>query len=230
MTGRRVVITGAAHGIGAACASAFVDAGDRVVIADIDDEAASMAFHLDVARSEDWDALAEVLRDDPPEAVVNNAYRLEVAAAHELSETSWHAQLDVTLGGVYRSVRTFHRDLAMAGGAVVNVASVHGLAGWPGHPAYAAAKGGILALTRQLANDYGPEIRVNAVVPGPILTRAWDPHPQPTRERVAAHTALKRLGRPEEVADAVAFLAGPRASYITGTHLVVDGGQTSTMQ
>jgi NAD(P)-dependent dehydrogenase (short-subunit alcohol dehydrogenase family) len=238
--GRTVVVTGGAHGIGAATARAFVEGGDRVVIADVDDAAAealaedlgpsAVPFHLDVASTSNWQALWAHLRDQPPAVVVNNAFRVEVAQAHELTEESWHAQLDVTLGGLYRAIHTFHRELTAVRGCIVSVASVHALAGFPRHPAYAAAKGGLLSMTRQLANDYGPDIRVNAVVPGPILTRLWDAIPDSERDQVAAATALQRLGRPEEVAAAVVFLAGPGASYITGAHLVVDGGQTSTIR
>ena len=235
---RRVLITGAAHGIGAATARVFAAGGDRVVVADIDDAAAravadelgdsARAFH---PRRRQLIGLGRPGRLDEgrsPAVIVNNAYRVEVAPAHELSESSWEAQLNVTLGGLYRSFRTFHAELTAARGAVVSVASVHALAGWPGRPAYAAAKGGILALTRQLAIDYGPYVRVNAVVPGPILTRAWDATPGDEQARVAEATALKRLGTPEEVASVIHFLAGPAAAYVTGTHVVVDGGQTST--
>ena len=104
------------------------------------------------------------------------------------------------------------------------VSSVHAHAGLPGHPAYAAAKGALLSLCGQLAVEYGPEVRVNAVLPGPILTGAWDRVGEEGRRRSAQATAARRLGRPEEVAAAIAFLGGPDASYVTGTSLIVDGG------
>ncbi len=110
------------------------------------------------------------------------------------------------------------------GGAFVCTASVHAHIGFPGHPAYAAAKGGICALVRQLAVEYGPAIRFNTVLPGSIETQVWDGSSDAVRHEVSERAALRRMGRPEEIAAAVAFLASDDASFITGTELVVDGG------
>ncbi|MFF1631072.1 SDR family NAD(P)-dependent oxidoreductase, partial [Streptomyces sp. NPDC058272] len=132
------------------------------------------------------------------------------------------------LTGAFLGVRATLPDLREHQGAVVLVSSVHARRGIPGHPAYAASKGALLSLCGQLAVEYGPEVRVNAVLPGPILTAAWDRVPPADRELSVAETAARRFGTPEEAAAAVAFLAADEASYITGSSLLVDGGWSVT--
>jgi len=236
---RAVLITGAGNGIGAATARAFGAAGHDVVVTDISladatAVAASIpgasAHRLDVSDSSSWQALSTELRasNRPPAVIVNNAFVHVNAAAHDLAEDQWNHELSVTLSSVYRSMHTFHDTLTAAKGSMVNVSSVHALVAWPGHPAYAAAKGGIVALSRQLSFEYAPDIRVNSVLPGSIATRVWDGVDQAGQEAAVRQASLGRLGRPEEVASAILFLASDAASYITGTSLVVDGGQTSS--
>lgn len=239
-----VLVTGAGHGVGAAAAVALARRFDTVVVSDIDmDAAADVArgvqaaggravdVRLDVGVEASWTAVRHHLDDAGivVSAVVNNAFTLTIGPAHELTAEAWDRQVSVNLGAVYRSVRTFHDTLHAERGAIVNVASVHAVAGFPGHPAYAAAKGGVVALTRQLAVEYAPFIRVNAVLPGSILTRAWDRVPEADRQEHLEHIPLGRFGDPAEVASAIAFLAGPESSYITATTLLVDGGLTASV-
>ncbi|MFE4830054.1 SDR family NAD(P)-dependent oxidoreductase [Streptomyces sp. NPDC056672] len=237
-TDRVAVVTGAASGIGAATARRLAAEGAAVILADIAKErgeavaadiraAGGRAAFVaaDVSDEGDWDRIVAAAHTYGPVGVlVSNAYTVRVAPAHEMSLDAWERQLAVNLTGGFLGFRAVLPDLRERRGAVVLTSSVHAHKGIPGHPAYAASKGALLSLSGQLAVEYGPEVRVNAVLPGPILTAAWDRVPAADRERSIAETAARRFGRPEEVAAAIAFLAAEEASYITGSSLLVDGG------
>ncbi|MFE4963649.1 SDR family NAD(P)-dependent oxidoreductase [Streptomyces sp. NPDC056660] len=237
-TGRTAVVTGAASGIGAATAERLAREEAAVVLVDIADERGQAVVdgitkdggqaryvHADVAAEDDWARIVTAAHAyGPVDVLVSNAYTVDVAPAHELSAESWQRQLSVNLTASFLGFKAVLPDLRAGRGAVVLTSSVHAHAGIPGHPAYAAAKGALLSLCGQLAVEYGPEVRVNAVLPGPILTGAWDGVTPEERERSVAGTAARRFGTPEEVAAAIAFLCADEASFITGSRLVVDGG------
>lgn len=233
------IVTGAANGIGAATARRFAAEGARVIIADVQDErgesvaaeittagGTAVYRHCDVSSLAEWQALADLAleRFGRLDIVHNNAFTIVYAQAHELAEQDWDRQIAVCLKAVYLSVTTCMPHLLDAGGVMINTSSVHALMGFKSHLAYDAAKGAISALTRTLAAEYGPRVRVNAVLPGGIQTAAWA-HSTPAEiARFAEQTPAGRLGQPEEIAAAVCFLASDDASYITGANLVVDGG------
>ncbi|MCJ0867785.1 SDR family NAD(P)-dependent oxidoreductase [Streptomyces sp. AP-93] len=241
LSGHIAVVTGAASGIGAASAVRLAAEGAAVVLADIADQAGenvaasiradggrAVFVHCDVSSQEQWAALREQAHAHfgPVSILHSNAFVHTDAAAHELPIEIWDREMSVNLKALYLATLTFLDDLRAGRGSLIATSSVHAHFGLPGYPAYAAAKGGTCALIRQLAVEYGPEVRFNSVLPGPILTEVWNEVAEEDRELSARATALGRLGRPEEVAAAVAFLASGDATYITGTSLTVDGGWT----
>ena len=154
------------------------------------------------------------------DVVVNNAYANVVRSTLELDPADWrrHARRQPRARSTSRSA-TCMPDLLERRGAMVNVSSVHAHVGFDGHAGYDATKGGMTALTRELAVEFGPRVRVNAVLPGPIITGIWDDVDEAGRAESAAMTTLARNGQPEEVAAAIAFLASDDASYVSGAEL-----------
>ena len=246
LDGRIALVTAAASGIGAASATRLAAEGATVVLTDVaDDQGRDLAArlaggtaggaaggavyqHLDVGVDVDW-ALLRAFIDDRYgrlDIVHSNAAYVVDKAAHELTLDEWNAQLAVSLTGAWLMVRTFIDLLRAARGSIILTSSVLAQAGLPRRPAYAASKGALDSLARQLAVEYGPEVRVNTIRPGPIRTPVWDGdfYSPGDEERSAAATAAGRLGKPEEVAAVVAFLASDDASYVTGATIPVDGG------
>jgi len=243
---RVAVITGAGGGIGRACAREFAREGARVVVADINGDAArqtvevieseggtALAVEVDVSSEASVTALAgEVIaRCGAVHVLVNNAAVFFGGTVEQTSFEHWSRQLAVNVGGVFLCSRAFLPHLRATRGAIVNLSSVNGFFVEPMCAPYCATKAAIMGLTKGMAIDHGPEgIRVNAICPGYIdagLAEAYfvvQSDPDAARAAAGKLHALHRIGRPEEVARAAVFLASADASFITGTTMVVDGG------
>jgi 3-oxoacyl-[acyl-carrier protein] reductase len=158
--------------------------------------------------------------------LVNNAGVTRDGLALRMGEDDWDAVLDTNLKGAFLAIKAFQRPLLKAGGArIINISSIIGLIGNPGQANYAASKAGLIGLTKSLAREFaGRKVTVNAIAPGFIVTDMTDGLGDEIKAAILGKIPLGELGEAEDVAAAVAFLAGPGARYITGQTLVVDGG------
>ena len=236
------IVTGGSRGIG------------RAIVADLAARGAQVFFtyhaHADAAEEtarttgatarpcpqEDSDAIARTVEEIVAQTgrldiLVNNAGIRADKFILMMPESDWQKVIDVNLSGAWRWAKAVSRPMLGAGrGSIVNIGSVAGSLGLPGQTNYAAAKGGLMALTRALAAEFGAKgIRVNAVVPGFIETDMTAALNRDLKRRNIENLVLKRFGKPEEVAGVVSFLLSPAASYIVGQAIIVDGGLSAAV-
>lgn len=247
MATRSVVVTGGADGIGRGVVQRLAAEGDAVVVVDIDGdklyETAKALAETGVVEPVVGDVASRAVLEqaaDRAEALaplrgwVNNAGYNIIAPIHEIDEEAYDRGISVVFGGVFWGTATaVRRMLGDGGGAIVNMSSIQSLAAFPGFPAYAACKGAINALTRQVAGEYAARgIRCNAVAPGLIATplAEWtlEQSPDADSQRAAWDELcpIGRWGRVEDVASAVRYLLSAESSFVTGHVMVVDGGAT----
>jgi NAD(P)-dependent dehydrogenase (short-subunit alcohol dehydrogenase family) len=241
--GRICVVTGAGGGIGRATALSLAAAGGKVALIDRDRETLDHTAAM-LAEAGCADAVAVLCDVSDPESVaragetverslgrcdilVNNAGLLRPGALDSITPAAWDALMAVNLNGYLLCAQAFGRQMrAGEGGAIVHIASIAG-----SHPqtlsgSYSVSKAGVVMLSRQLAVEWGPNVRSNVVSPGLVETPMSQAFyaVEGVRERRSAATPAKRIGRPQDIADAVLFLASARAAFVTGQELLVDGG------
>jgi NAD(P)-dependent dehydrogenase (short-subunit alcohol dehydrogenase family) len=247
LSGKVAVITGGAQGIGKAIAKELISDGMRVVIMDSDEEAGQEAIEefacpgegafirADVSSEEDvrraanetWKYFERV------HLLVNNAGMFLSRQVTELSLDDWNRVISVNLTGALLCAKHFAAFLKECRGTIINIASTRAFMSEAHTEAYSASKGGIVALSHSLAVSLGPDVRVNCISPGWIDTSAWKKKSARGEKKLteadhAQHPA-GRVGKPEDIASLVAYLASDEASFITGANFIVDGGMTKKM-
>jgi NAD(P)-dependent dehydrogenase (short-subunit alcohol dehydrogenase family) len=240
------LITGAGSGIGRATARLFAREGAKVVMVDINAEGGqATADELRAAGGDSLFIQADVGKMEQVRAMIDTAHqhygRLDIihsnaaasvgGSAPEISEADWDWTIAVCLKATWMIAHcAVPKMLAQGGGVIIITGSVHSIRGYANASAYQAAKGGVLALTRSLAIDHAPTIRVNAILPGAVETGLWKEVTPEQRRQIAQQCILRRNGQPEDIANVALFLASDLSAYMTGTYVVVDGGLTSVIE
>jgi len=243
MAGPWAVVTGISGGLGAAAGAALRSAGYRVMGLDrvppvaeacdrfIDCDLALVGSHED-AGSDLLDRIRQETAGEPLSLLVNNAAVQRLAPTAELSWSDWMSTLHVNVSAPFVLARGLLPELSAAGGVIVNIGSVHARSTKPGFAAYATSKAALHGMTQALAVDVGPEIRVVTLAPAaidtPMLMAGFEGKPDAFAQLEDVHPA-KRIGRPEEVGQAIVWLASSQAGFMTGSVLWLDGGVLSRL-
>ncbi len=244
--GKTAIVTGGTSGMGRAIAERFAAEGAKVVVSGRNpDRGAEVVGAIKAAGGEACFEAGDVATPEANAALVAKAVRayggldilvpnagiLGIGGVAQVTLDTWHETINTNLNAVFYLLRAAVPELKKRPGAAVVInGSIAAFKGFPNHPAYCASKGALVSLTRQLAIDLAPEVRVNILCPGPVDTPLlWDsakafPDPSQAVSDVARQTLLKRLGTPADIAHAALFLASDEAAWITGAALTIDGG------
>jgi 3-oxoacyl-[acyl-carrier protein] reductase len=241
---KSAVVTGSSRGIGAAIARKLAEAGASVVLSapedeeeelrevrdeiiDADHDGTAVYTYCDVTDRDAVAALGEETVDKfgSVDILVNNAGGGIPAPMEDIDAELWNKVISLNLGGTFNCINTIGRQMTEHGGSIVNVASMAGVTGYPGMSPYAASKAAIINLTRSIACEWSVyDVRVNAIAPGSVATeRIADRLDHPSADEIDRETVARRVGKPEEIADVVRFLASPAASYVTAETYNVAG-------
>jgi NAD(P)-dependent dehydrogenase (short-subunit alcohol dehydrogenase family) len=242
--GKVALVTGGSSGIGKATALAFARAGANVVIASRRVTEGEQTVHeicerggdaifvkTDISKASEVEGLMNQTIEfyGRLDYACNNAGTFVMGRLFELSEEEWDRTINANLKGIWLSLKyQIPIMLQQKGGVIVNMASMSAIIGNPGVSIYSASKGGVVALTQSAAIEYAASgIRINAISPGVISTPMVDDIPTPLLEDIQSKHPIGRLGKPEEIADAVVWLCSDKASFVTGHNMVIDGGYTA---
>ncbi|WP_343670572.1 SDR family NAD(P)-dependent oxidoreductase [Chitinophaga sp.] len=232
LTNKVAIVTGANQGIGFAITRKLKEQGAKVYAFDIREDAdygEGITFiKVDVAREAEWKtAVAQVLKaEDRIDILVNNAGVISYTPIHEIEMEEWNRLISIDQTGVLLGMKhTIPQMMKQQSGTIINVSSIWGSVAAAGVVAYNAAKGAVILMSKNAALTYAKDgIRVNAVSPGFIESPLTDAQDADLNKWVIDQTPMKRAGKPEEIANGVAFLASDEASFVTGTTLAIDGG------
>ena len=242
LKGKVAVVAGASQGIGEEIGKLFARHGARVILLARSQEkleavaegirregGEALAFPMDVSVSQKWEDLASLIRSRnwSLDILINNAYWRTQTPIGEVSDADWDQTMAVSLKAYFLGARAAVGFMRTGGGTIVNISSLQSHIPEPSFGAYAVAKGGVDSLTRVLARDYSPQIRVNTLISGAVDTPGFAEGAD-FKIELGKRLPAGRIGRSQEIAETALFLAGPRSSFMTGAEIIADGGRSIT--